>query len=88
MEPLDRSATVLALLAALLAGACSLGDVKRNPCTSDDQCAAAFGTGSLCAGGYCTDPGTSTGPNVACVPFDDATRVTKLLPDGGLPPLP
>jgi hypothetical protein len=26
--------------------------------------------------------------SAACVPFDDATRLTRLLPDGGLPPLP
>ena len=26
--------------------------------------------------------------SASCVPFDDSTRLTNLLPDGGLPPLP
>jgi hypothetical protein len=26
--------------------------------------------------------------SAACIPFDNATRLTRLLPDGGLPPLP
>jgi hypothetical protein len=41
---------------------CSLGDVRRDACANDDQCAAAFGVGSACGpGGYCTDPMASPG---------------------------
>jgi hypothetical protein len=40
----------------IVAAACSLSDVKRANCTSDAQCAGAFGMGSTCQGGYCTDP--------------------------------
>ena len=114
--PVRSARRLLAAVLAVTAGtgaACSLGNVKQNACTSDDQCAAAFGAGSTCAAGYCTDStvspscqGTSdaglacyacapaTVPEfenacsgATCVPFDD-TRLTKLLPDGGLPPLP
>lgn len=53
-------ALVLAL--AIVSAACSLGDVRRDACTTDDQCAAAFGVGSACGpGGYCTDPTESAG---------------------------
>jgi hypothetical protein len=31
---------------------------------------------------------TNACTSAACVPFDDTTRLTKLLPGGGLPPLP
>jgi hypothetical protein len=110
----------LALVGALglvaVAVACSLSDVKRTTCTNDNQCAGAFGTGSRCQGGYCTDPATAPTCNPAgtepdgrpcfgcpptktvefhnactdstCQPFDNATRLTKLTADGGLPPLP
>jgi hypothetical protein len=50
----------LALAGALglvaVAAACSLSDVKRTTCTNDNQCAGAFGAGSTCQAGYCTDP--------------------------------
>ena len=105
----------LALPPVIVGAACSLTDVRRDACTSDAQCAAAFGLGSSCGpGGYCTDPTVSSscaGMNDAgvacyactptttqeienactgstCVPFDDATRLTNLTADGGLPPLP
>lgn len=58
---LGRSA--LALAALLLAPpACSLGNVSRDACEDDAACAAAFGVGSTCGDGYCSEPGTcSTG---------------------------
>lgn len=103
-----------AALALILAGAaCSLTNLKPDACTSDAQCAAAFGAGSTCAEGYCLpstgaacDKKTPDGrpcfgcppklmaefenacTSTSCVPFDDAKRLTKLTPDGGLPALP
>lgn len=45
-----------------VAGGCSLGNVSRDDCTTDDQCAAAFGLGSVCDQGFCTEPaGCTTG---------------------------
>lgn len=106
-------ALVAALAAGTVAMACSLGNVAQVDCTSDAQCAAAFGAGSRCDTGYCTEassPGcqktgadgrgcfgctpkvTSDFQNACsdatCTPFDDAKRLTRLTPDGGLPPLP
>lgn len=51
-------------LAALALGppACSLGNVNRSACEDDAACADAFGAGSTCSDGYCSEPGTcSTG---------------------------
>jgi hypothetical protein len=102
------------IFVAIFVTACSLANVKADPCTGDAQCAAAFGAGSTCQQGYCTNPGgmtdcNTTGvdgracyscppmtqaefhtacTNASCQSFDNATRLTKLLPDGGLPPLP
>lgn len=99
---------------ALALAACSLGNVHHDDCTSNEQCAAAFGAGSTCDTGFCTDPQGPSGcqktgsdgracfsctpktttdfhnacSDATCTPFDDAKRVTKLLPDGGFPPLP
>ena len=46
------------LLASLALGVpldgCSLRDVKHDDCTSNDQCALAFGAGSTCSSGYCS----------------------------------
>lgn len=108
-------ALALAALAALAmaAASCSLGNIARVDCTSDAQCAQAFGEGSRCDTGYCTAASSTscektsaegrpcfgcapkTTPEfqnacteAACAPFDDATRLTNLTPDGGLPPLP
>lgn len=39
----------------VLAAGCSLGNVTRQDCTSDTQCGAAFGLGSTCSDGYCSD---------------------------------
>ena len=44
-----------ALLAAIVAAACSLGNVAHDDCTSDTQCATAFGSGSRCDQGFCTE---------------------------------
>jgi hypothetical protein len=124
MKPTDRCryararvvmVLVMALPPVIAGAACSLTDVRRDACSTDDQCAAAFGIGSACGpGGYCTDPTVSPTCNgttdaglacfacaptstpefenactaATCVPFDDATRLTKLTADGGLPPLP
>ena len=53
---------VIALAIAVTVGAasasCSLTGVKHDACTTDTQCAAAFGAGSTCQGGYCSDPAT------------------------------
>ena len=41
---------------------CSLTNVSRSDCTSDNDCAAAFGPGSKCSAGFCSDPkGCTTG---------------------------
>lgn len=37
-------------------GACSLGNIERDDCTSNDQCVLTIGPNSKCEGGYCTDP--------------------------------
>jgi branched-chain amino acid transport system substrate-binding protein len=50
-------ALALAALAFSLP-ACSLGNVSRSPCDDDAACAAAFGVGSSCSEGYCSEPGT------------------------------
>lgn len=54
---LGRAALALAAL-ALAPPACSLGNVGHDDCEDDAACAAAFGVGSTCDAGYCTDPGT------------------------------
>jgi hypothetical protein len=101
------------VVAGSLLGGCLLGNVTHDDCTSDDQCALAFGTGSQCKEGFCTTPTNpgceKRGPdgqncfsctpsstpqfenactNATCAPFDNKTRLTKLNPDGSLPPLP
>jgi branched-chain amino acid transport system substrate-binding protein len=62
MQSAMRRPILLALLATLGAplDGCSLRDVKHNDCTSDDQCAIAFGPGSTCSSGFCTDAATCT----------------------------
>jgi hypothetical protein len=74
-----------------------LGDYKVS---ADASSGAGGGGGSgSCAwdpaSGNCYPCAPATDPeylnactSAACVPFDDKTRITKLLPDGGLPPVP
>jgi len=65
----------LGLLVALAVG-CSLSNVRRDDCTSDSQCELAFGTGSKCQSGSCTQPtnpgcekkGTNGQNCFSCVP--------------------
>ncbi len=45
---------------AIAAASCSLADFKHDACATDAQCAGAFGAGSKCQAGYCTDPKTTT----------------------------
>lgn len=49
-----RSAA-LAFLTSIIAG-CSLGNVGVDACESDGACQAAFGVGSTCVDGYCSEP--------------------------------
>lgn len=72
LERRRRAATLLVArvrhavqLAALTAGAtlasgCMLSNVEVDECTSDASCEAAFGLGSVCADGYCSDPASCT----------------------------
>ena len=56
-----RAASRLALAFLFLSAGpsgCSLSNVGGDACEADAQCAAAFGVGSACDDGYCTDPGT------------------------------
>lgn len=48
-------ASLLGLLGAFVDG-CSLANVSVTSCAGDAQCAAAFGVGSTCADGYCSQP--------------------------------
>jgi branched-chain amino acid transport system substrate-binding protein len=51
----------LAFLAlGVLLDGCSLRDVKYDNCSTDDQCALAFGPGSACSGGFCSAAATCT----------------------------
>ena len=43
-------------LVVLFVGGCSISNVRRDDCTSDGQCELAFGTGSKCSSGVCTQP--------------------------------
>jgi hypothetical protein len=43
-----------ALVTAVIAAACSLGNIKRDDCVTNEQCATVFGVGSTCQNGYCT----------------------------------
>ncbi len=50
------------LVALGLLGGCFLGNVPVDACESDSVCVAAFGLGSECSDGFCTEPGAcSTG---------------------------
>lgn len=53
-----RSAAIVALLIGAAPMSCSLSNVAHDACEGDAECAAAFGVGSACHEGYCSDPGT------------------------------
>jgi branched-chain amino acid transport system substrate-binding protein len=55
-------ASFVALGLGVLAAGCSLSNVSRTDCTKDSECAAAFGAGSTCKAGFCSEaPGCKTG---------------------------
>jgi ABC-type branched-subunit amino acid transport system substrate-binding protein len=61
LSHLGRAALAAAAL-ALAPPACSLGNVNRAACEDDAACESAFGVGSTCGDGYCSEPATcSTG---------------------------
>jgi len=116
MNPRDTQRKLAALALALALApiaACSIGNISRDDCVSNEQCIQSFGPGSTCVAGLCDAPvsGDCKGKdaegracfscppkkaiefkisctNAACAPFDNAKRLTKLTPGGGLPPLP
>lgn len=45
---------------AALAGGCSLSNVSHDACEASTECEAAFGVGSACEEGYCSEPGACT----------------------------
>ena len=56
-----RACAILLGLCALGAtflplSACSLGNIKRDDCSSNEQCVQTIGPASSCQDGYCTDP--------------------------------
>lgn len=54
MVTVDRS--LFGFVAALALSGCSLGNVSYDRCVTDSACAVAFGAGSACTEGYCSDP--------------------------------
>lgn len=56
VRTLARAALATLGIAALPAG-CSLGNVSHDACSTDVECATAFGVGSACHDGYCSDAG-------------------------------
>jgi hypothetical protein len=56
------------------------GDVTNCDVDLGSQCYPCAPAGAIQFLNACT--------SATCVPFDDLTRVTRLLPDGALPPLP
>lgn len=51
---------VVALGLGVLAAGCSLSNVSRTDCQKDSECASAFGPGSTCEQGFCTEPARCT----------------------------
>lgn len=47
-------------LALLALPGCLLGNIGADACVSDAECAAAFGLGSTCSAGYCSEPPACT----------------------------
>src|SRR5262245_6210578 len=52
------SVKLAALALALSPGAatCSIGNIHRDDCVSNEQCIQAFGPGSTCVNGFCDAP--------------------------------
>ena len=50
----------LAGAALAAAGGCSLSNVSHDACEASAECEAAFGVGSACEEGYCSEPGACT----------------------------
>lgn len=50
----------VALGLGVLAAGCSLSNVSQTDCKTDTECAAAFGAGSTCKQGFCSEPGGCT----------------------------
>ena len=65
----------LALAFTLGALGCSLGNIQREDCTSNEQCAQAFGPGSTCVQGLCTQS-----PNAGCLKKDATGRLCSTCP--------
>lgn len=55
-------------IAAIALGGCSLGNVRQDDCANSEQCSEAFGLGSTCTNGYCTEP-------LECDTADDCTAL-------------
>jgi ABC-type branched-subunit amino acid transport system substrate-binding protein len=54
---LCAAGALLGSLGALAAG-CSLGNLAHDDCTTDAECSSAFGVGSVCTEGFCSDAAT------------------------------
>ena len=54
---LHRGAALTVLLGALGGGVfgCSLSSISKTDCQTDDECSKAFGLGSACQAGYCSE---------------------------------
>ena len=46
------------VIATALLPACSLGNISHDECQSENECVSAFGFGSTCQEGYCTEGAT------------------------------
>ena len=88
-----RAAMLVALGLGAAPASCSLSNVAHDACEEDVECAAAFGVGSTCNEGYCSEPGTCAtghdcrikygggacvdGACVAKLPKDDACDIVE-----------
>jgi branched-chain amino acid transport system substrate-binding protein len=69
------------LFVALASGAgsgCSLGNVAHASCSGDAACAAAFGLGSQCSSGFCSDPGACATGNDCRAQFGGGACVSAV----------
>jgi branched-chain amino acid transport system substrate-binding protein len=53
-----RAALASGVLFAAAPASCSLSNVAHDACTGDSDCVSAFGVGSTCAEGYCSEAGS------------------------------